>query len=970
MNIHHPIYRLVAALALIISSISIHAAEISLNGDWQIVYDEENAGEWAEWNLAENFPLDSSSVIKVPSSWEEYRKNYEGIAWYRKTFTVPESAKGKSIRLEFDAVNYIAKVFLNGQAIGFHEGGYTPFEFTVDDLLKFGEENVLIVRVTSPVVLFDDLEVDGLVKDEAPHWRGALTAGIWQEVRLKVTERVYTRDAFIEPFIDGRLKLSMDLTCANELGQVVSVEYRVKDKASGTTVWKMNEDRRVETGSNTFEVDAKVDSPKLWSPDEPNLYLLELSINGAERYIVQFGFREIAMKDDGFYLNGEKFYMKSAFWEQLYPITLALPESPDIVRKEIRLAKEAGFNVLRFWRRPPVPYILDLCDEMGIATIGAGAYESMNKKPLPVPEMPSRIFHETERMILRDRNHPSLIMWEIFNELKMPELIRIMQETCLLARELDPTRIIFNESGGWAGPPKAYLPYSREGVTINEDHLYLKGPVNQAIYDDLNHLGHPDYEEKWRIKKGILNDITPNVVTVISEIGYGGLMNLPANLEEFRKRGNPITCTYQAHETLYNTLDAIMEPSGLNEVFASIEELCLASQEIMAQANQQQFEAVRLNPNVHGYCLHAYTGGDYVYGAGILDLWRNPKKAYFTMKDINQPFYVSARVEPRNAYPGDTVKIKVSTVNEKKAREGKVEVSLLDEKGKSIYKKSIKSTAVQGITSIIDEAIKLPKNALGKYELKVAFVKDNQTVAKNSFAMDVFQNPSVSTSDSLIVIDQIGKLSSFLKKNRIPFETQLPAGEDALILTTASNLNNPQDVARFKKVLKRVKAGSTLVLLNPPVIYAREFSVETGEIIPAPTRNKFYTEDILPYKLYSRNAQGRWIPVNHAVSDHPYFDGLPTGSFMDQLYQNVSADRTIIGLDQKPVVSSVSWDHNHVKLAYWSLEGFWWGSDLTVLPHGEGKIVVSTLNLIQKLGTDPVADRILFNIIEHELEEL
>ena len=152
------IRQLIAVSILFVACANVSAAELSLNGDWQIAYDQENVGKTKEWYLDEKYPTEATETIRVPSSWELYRKNYEGVAWYRKTFTVSERHKGRSIRLQFDAVNYLTSVYLNGVAVGFHEGGYTPFEFTVDDLVKYGETNTLIVRVTSPVVVREDLD--------------------------------------------------------------------------------------------------------------------------------------------------------------------------------------------------------------------------------------------------------------------------------------------------------------------------------------------------------------------------------------------------------------------------------------------------------------------------------------------------------------------------------------------------------------------------------------------------------------------------------------------------------------------------------------------------------------------------------------------------------------------------------------------------------------------------------------------
>ena len=133
----------------------------------------------------------------MPSCWEEIEQDYEGVAFYGRRFSVPELWQGKTVRLHFDAVNFVAEVRLNDQAVGLHEGGFTPFEFRVDKMIRPGQENTITLRVVGPILL-DDKRVDGLGPMETPQWRGAIAGGIWQSVRLIATGDVYVEDVFIE----------------------------------------------------------------------------------------------------------------------------------------------------------------------------------------------------------------------------------------------------------------------------------------------------------------------------------------------------------------------------------------------------------------------------------------------------------------------------------------------------------------------------------------------------------------------------------------------------------------------------------------------------------------------------------------------------------------------------------------------------------------------------------------------------
>lgn len=166
------------ALALQLSAAAAPARQVlSLDGAWQIVFDRTNEGRAKDWGQPPRFESQPQREMAVPSCWEETEQDYEGVAWYMRRINIPAEWKGRCIRLQFDAVNYFTEVWLNGMVVGDHEGGYTPFEFEVSDLVNYGAENKLVVRVVGPAVRSE--RVDFLARDEAPHWRGGYMGGRW-----------------------------------------------------------------------------------------------------------------------------------------------------------------------------------------------------------------------------------------------------------------------------------------------------------------------------------------------------------------------------------------------------------------------------------------------------------------------------------------------------------------------------------------------------------------------------------------------------------------------------------------------------------------------------------------------------------------------------------------------------------------------------------------------------------------------
>ncbi len=316
---------------MVVAEQSSSSGSVSLDGSWEILFDPENQGREAGWCRDETFSsIDSRRKIDVPSCWELVNKDYEGVAFYRRKFVVPASWQGKVIRLHFDAVNFLSEVWLNDRAVGVHEGGFTPFEFRVDKLIQPGEENTLILRVVGPILL-QDKRVDGIGPMETPQWRGAITGGIWQSVKLVATGDVYAKDVFIEPKIsDNTATFHLQLAHAGENIIPAQVEIIVRSADTPDQIAaSMTETLELNPGLNRQRWKLQIPDAIYWSPDHPHLYSAEVNVSYSDafsdRWRSQFGIREFTIRDQQFYLNDKPLYLKATFFEGLYPVNLALP---------------------------------------------------------------------------------------------------------------------------------------------------------------------------------------------------------------------------------------------------------------------------------------------------------------------------------------------------------------------------------------------------------------------------------------------------------------------------------------------------------------------------------------------------------------------------------------------------------------------------------------------------------------------
>lgn len=933
----------------------------SLDGTWEIVFDKANEGREAAWQAEKIFQgLENRREISVPSCWEEIEQDYEGVATYGKAFNVSRDWKGRTVRLQFDAVNYIAEVWLNDHCVGRHEGGYGPFEFRVDDLLKYGEDNFLSLRVVGPVVSRDDLVIDGLGKNDAPHWRGAIAGGIWQSVRLVASGPVMVDDIFVVPQLknnSARVKLKLNNTALTSGAAKVTV--RVSD-ASGR-VAEHEEFVALKPGENRTDWVLSIPDAKYWSPESPYLYTLKVAVEDSDEESIRFGMRELTIRNRQFELNGKPIYIKAAFFEGLYPTKLALPDSREMAVREIQLAKEAGFNMIRPWRKPPPPMWLDLCDEMGVLVIGGLPIECMRQWPTVTPQMPERIENEVRSAILRDRNRACIVQWEIFNEIGRMELKRLKHPMSMLARKLDPTRLILDESGGFADGANIYLPYQVEPEKFNDIHIYPGAPLNDTTYNSFLALGMTDAEIRAMgcdPKKVKNKHAKPGLMSLVSEIGYGSIPDVVRCNKQFREEGNPLVPPYRYHQMLEETTRTALKESGLDAVYPDLQKFCIEQQTLHSNANKRMIEAIRSNPRVRGYCVHALTGGDWVLGAGLLDLWRNPKQSYYGTKEVGAPRYLAIRVMPRNIYAGQAAKVRVTGINDQDAVSGTLEVHLINDEGKSVKEWSRKVDLTSGVSRLLEEVLDASKWS-GAFQAAVVLKDSSGTVvAQNTFGFDVFAPKDLSIpSATIAVMDSKNKLKPFLRKKGIAFvEFDQDTPKSLPVFVVDNKAPNAALKSQFKILEKWVRAGGTAVYLQAML---HPGSAYWSAQLPS--------DEVLPIRKEKKHAFGLWVGVSHIVTDHPVFEGLPVNCMMGQEYENVWSPYVLKDMGGELIVGSVSYGFyggpDQHKQCYKGPEPAFYGMDMGVVPHGKGRYVLNTLRLVENLGKDPVADKILFNLI-------
>ncbi|MEQ9442864.1 MAG: glycoside hydrolase family 2 TIM barrel-domain containing protein [Cyclobacteriaceae bacterium] len=416
---------------------------LNLNGLWDYAITEQEIGMPTQYTgkILVPFPVESAlSGVK-----QMVKPNQK--LWYRRTFQVPEDWNAEQLLLHFGAVDWQATVWLNGQKVGEHKGGYDPFTLEISGATSAENEHELVVEVWDPT----DEGTQPLGKqtlDPRGIWYTP-TTGIWQTAWLEPTPASYIERIRLTPNIDdGTLTVSVQTN-----DEATAAELQLVATDGGQEV-------ATQQGSDNLPVVLSIPSPKLWSPDNPFLYDLSVALVDAEGNVVDqvksyFGMRKIAVAkaDDGYnrlFLNNEPLFQIGPLDQGFWPDGLYTAPSDEALKYDIEVTKQMGFNMARKHVKVEPDRWYYWCDKLGLLVwqdIPSGD-ERVRRDGQEIQRSPdSAEQFESELKALMDDfyNHPSIVMWVVFNEgWGQYETARLAE----WAQEYDPTRPI-NAASGW-----------------------------------------------------------------------------------------------------------------------------------------------------------------------------------------------------------------------------------------------------------------------------------------------------------------------------------------------------------------------------------------------------------------------------------------------------------------------------------------------------------------------------------------
>jgi hypothetical protein len=487
---------------------------VNLNGVWDFEFDSLNVGATAKW---QNGAALFSKKINVPFPWGSPLsgvKDAADIAWYKKSITVPKAWSGKRTFVTIGASDWETTIWLDGNLLGKHQGGYTPFAFELTPYLKYDTPQNLVIRV-------DDKRRDFTLYGKQGYGNAR---GIWQTIYLESRGSTYLESVHFTPDIDKNM-VKAEVVLSSEQATPTEVTIRIKtptaDIIAKNAVPK-NSDHAV------FEI--AIPNSRLWTLNDPYLYETEIKLNDdvVKSY---FGMRKISVVNlpntDYPYiaLNNQPIYLQLTLDQSYHPEGFYTFPSDDFMKNEIKLCKDIGLNGIRTHIKVDVPRKLYWADKLGLLVMS----DLPNSWGEPDEKMQAESEYTLREMIKRDYNHPAIFSWITFNETwglhtkvtedgktsskYLPRTQNWVASMYYLAKSLDPTRLVEDNS--------ICCGAGHTETDINSWHEYLPG---WAWEDHLKMIDKNTFEgSTFHFEKGFKQGGQPNINSECGNVwGYDG----------------------------------------------------------------------------------------------------------------------------------------------------------------------------------------------------------------------------------------------------------------------------------------------------------------------------------------------------------------------------------------------------------------------------------------------------------------
>ena len=887
---------------------------------------------------------------------------YQGVSWWWRGVFIPKEWEGKKIGIKIPGARLRTEVYLNEQLVGYDIIAETPLEVDITTMAQCSKNNRLAVRITNPGGRLDwpdfilpEIGVPSFFwgNYELPlsHGFGGLDAGI----KLIATDWVWIEDIFIKNKPQVR-DITVQITIRNSLKEEVkgtlTISIFPKSHPENTEWIHIAKGVNFKPGETLFSYPASVPSAKLWNLENPNLYTVKVELdveNGQTQDSKEqnFGFRWLEVRglgrDAKIYLNGRRVVLRSAISWGFWPLNGLFP-TEEFAEKEVRAAKDLGLNMLNFHRNIGRSIVFQKQDEKGLLRYeepGGGCF-SWSKNEFARKYEKEKI----RRMVLRDRNHPSLIIYCIQNEqVKVLPDNPYVKEIMNLVHQLDPTRIVLLKSAWSEAPPPKLGPEYGQGEAFYlpyDDTYYHDDGTGWCGWYDQHTVGGPGiYRDS--LYKGP-NDFSHRTDNKAEVIFWGEVLGVgtPDNLGAIQKfyQENPEARGYNRldHMEWYQTYDKFLDEKKFRKAFPTVGDLTTSIGNKSYYFWGRIIENIRICNLNDGMAISGWESTIIENHSGLVDVFRNFKGDPELIKYYTRPLHLAIKSHNLVLEKGGSLASDVYIVNEVGLNGPfRLEFKVIAPDGKVLYETGwkIKLEGCDTYGELLKEAVitncyDLP----GYYMLKASLKINGKEKVEGREKIFVIDWSSPHLPENGAILESGNSIGKFLREKRglnLPDYLTKQRSLDYILVGDRS----PGAIKVEKELLDRVaQDGTTLILIANDRQIAEGWAAALAR------------ENVIGFNGMLGPARASWMGSWYFVKKHPLFESLPVNTAFNWEYHtdvlglgDFFEDADVYGVDGmllegKNLEYVVGYSRSHDRRI---------GAAVAIISYGKGKIILSSI---------------------------
>jgi glycosyl hydrolase family 2 len=939
---------------------------ISLDGDWHFKEDPKEIGEPQEWYRPGSV---RGRIGKAPLPWQlsfPELFEYQGTGWYERDFLVPADFTGKRIALASYGISDHATIWINGQRAGEHRGQQSPFLLDVTGLVRLGT-NTITVRAYDPGSILEK-------------YCTVRRSGLWQSIWLEATNKTYVADVFLVPDIDHS-QVEARITILSSEHRSKTQRLTLKLLIDAPDGKRFTETRELEEWSNNrgmrVTIPVELKERQLWELDAPRLYRAQVLLMDAGKVLdgpsVEFGMRKIEARGDRFYLNNKPIYLQGGGldpgsyggavdvnWHVPPPYR---PQTAAEFKHIIEVTKSLGINLVRIPLRPAPPGLLYWADRLGLLIWQGGGWSGTASHHGQLPPR-EELLNRWGAVLLRDQNHPSVVLWELFNEsggMDHKTFRTVTSELYDFVRSVDETRVILGNAGGWAVTELNYIDnHPPKSSDIDDWHYYPPFNAFADVRELLNVRSHG-------------KPLT---------VGEWGPIPYICDADKIKQRWGGKAPWYLSatskdtpgHRAWSGGYEERFYAWNLDKVYGNFKAFTEASDWYYFEGLKQQTDLMRMNGDIAGEVV--WLADTTFHPVGLIDYFREKKVFCDELSKIWTPTAVVVDIPARrNFWASESVRadVHVSHFGDSSPFRGSVRWSIEEsDLHGTISGFSIPAGEVRHIGQIEFQAPSLSQSK--SVRLNVEVERNGSVIAQNYIRLQVFPL-SYRTSDvkSIMLrgpipwrLEALGYDVKRLGDSIVPYGA-IETGPREFDLRGV-DVNTPLVTTRVDAATLRLLENGTTVLClvcGDLLFTAAHLAEQKLDMSVLPFLRQHGLE--LGSKSLAGHSDSFFIKKNSGL-----FGRIPFNNPIAWPFEKVWPEHVIVGIKPENHMDVLAGAYGNMITSHaLDMEGRWLAPNevnATILQcrYGKGRLILSTFELLEKKSVyDPVGTIMLNDLISY-----